>query len=54
MGHRFDVEARFSILDVIGRGAYGVVCAARDEQTKKQVAVKKISSIFGEFIVFYS
>jgi len=42
MGHRFDVDARFQILDVVGRGAYGVVCAAKDEQLNTQVAIKKI------------
>jgi len=46
MGHKFDVESRFSILDVIGRGAYGVVCAGRDELTGQPIAVKRISGIF--------
>lgn len=49
LGSRFDVESRYKIVDVIGRGAYGVVCAAKDLDTvatNKNVAIKKISEIF--------
>mmetsp|Transcript_22401 Transcript_22401/g.46582 ORF Transcript_22401/g.46582 Transcript_22401/m.46582 type:complete len:549 (+) Transcript_22401:136-1782(+) len=51
LGSRFDVESRYQIIDVIGRGAYGVVCAARDDETNGNVAIKKISDIF-EHITF--
>ena len=30
MGIRFDVDVRYDVLDVVGQGAYGVVCAAHD------------------------
>jgi mitogen-activated protein kinase 1/3/mitogen-activated protein kinase 6 len=41
----FDVDQRYSLIDVVGRGAYGVVCAARDEMSGdggELVAIKKV------------
>jgi len=41
----FDVDQRYSLIDVVGRGAYGVVCAARDELAGdggELVAIKKV------------
>ena len=39
----FDVESRYQLLHVIGRGAYGVVCAAHDtENANTNCAIKKI------------
>lgn len=46
MGQHFDVDRRYSLIDVVGRGAYGVVCAARDEEEKSLVAIKKITNAF--------
>jgi hypothetical protein len=46
LGSRFDVESRYSIINSVGQGAYGVVCAARDERTNKAVAIKKIERAF--------
>ncbi|XP_047947077.1 mitogen-activated protein kinase 19-like isoform X3 [Salvia hispanica] len=37
---------RYKILEIIGKGSYGVVCAAIDTQTKEKVAIKKIKDIF--------
>ncbi|XP_022980472.1 mitogen-activated protein kinase 19-like [Cucurbita maxima] len=37
---------RYKILEVIGRGSYGVVCSAIDMQTKEKVAIKRIHDIF--------
>ncbi|KAI4387997.1 hypothetical protein MLD38_000375 [Melastoma candidum] len=37
---------RYKILDVIGKGSYGVVCAAVDTHTGEKVAIKKINNIF--------
>lgn len=51
MGMNFDVDGRYSLLDVVGRGAYGVVCAARDEEAGTLVAIKKISNAF-EHVVY--
>jgi mitogen-activated protein kinase 1/3/mitogen-activated protein kinase 6 len=43
----FDVDQRYSLIDVVGRGAYGVVCAARDDANGEElVAIKKINSAF--------
>ncbi|KAI3753623.1 hypothetical protein L2E82_25682 [Cichorium intybus] len=37
---------RYKILEIIGKGSYGVVCAAVDTQTGEKVAIKKITNIF--------
>ncbi|PKU73430.1 mitogen-activated protein kinase 10 isoform X1 [Dendrobium catenatum] len=37
---------RFKILEVIGKGSYGVVCSAIDTLTGEKVAIKKIHDIF--------
>ncbi|KAK9688704.1 hypothetical protein RND81_09G005300 [Saponaria officinalis] len=37
---------RYKILEVIGKGSYGVVCAAIDTHTGEKVAIKKITDIF--------
>ncbi|CAN4117646.1 unnamed protein product [Withania somnifera] len=37
---------RYKILEIIGKGSYGVVCAAIDTQTGEKVAIKKITNIF--------
>ncbi|CAA0816358.1 Mitogen-activated protein kinase 19 [Striga hermonthica] len=37
---------RYKILEIIGKGSYGVVCAAIDTQTGEKVAIKKITDIF--------
>ncbi|GER29136.1 mitogen-activated protein kinase [Striga asiatica] len=37
---------RYKILEIIGKGSYGVVCAALDTQTGQKVAIKKITDIF--------
>ena len=46
LGTTFDVDERYVILDSVGQGAYGVVCAARDDKTGKMVAIKKIHKAF--------
>lgn len=37
---------RYRILEIIGKGSYGVVCAAIDTHTGEKVAIKKINDIF--------
>ncbi|KAL9346205.1 hypothetical protein Peur_061058 [Populus x canadensis] len=37
---------RYKILEVIGKGSYGVVCAAIDTHTGEKVAIKKINNVF--------
>ncbi|KAL6536058.1 Mitogen-activated protein kinase 10 [Orobanche hederae] len=38
--------SRYKILEVIGKGSYGVVCSAIDTHTGEKVAIKKIHDIF--------
>ncbi|XP_024527404.1 mitogen-activated protein kinase 15 isoform X1 [Selaginella moellendorffii] len=38
--------SRYKILEVIGKGSYGVVCSATDMHTGDKVAIKKINDIF--------
>jgi mitogen-activated protein kinase 1/3/mitogen-activated protein kinase 6 len=45
-GSSFYLDRRFTILETIGSGAYGVVVAARDQVTGQQVAIKKIEKAF--------
>jgi serine/threonine protein kinase len=47
----FDVPLlgnRYTLVSVIGEGAYGVVCSAVDNQTREKVAVKRIRRVFDE------
>nr|AKP99750.1 mitogen-activated protein kinase 19 [Cucumis sativus] len=37
---------RYKILEVVGKGSYGVVCSAIDMQTGEKVAIKRIHDIF--------
>ncbi|KAJ8755704.1 hypothetical protein K2173_022690 [Erythroxylum novogranatense] len=37
---------RYKILEIIGKGSYGVVCAATDTHTGEKVAIKKINNVF--------
>ncbi len=38
--------SRYQLEEVIGKGSYGVVCAAIDRQTGKRVAIKKVKNAF--------
>lgn len=37
---------RYKVLEVIGKGSYGVVCAAIDRHTGEKVAIKRIHNAF--------
>lgn len=39
-------QRRYEVKEVIGKGSYGVVCAATDHCTKERVAIKKIQNVF--------
>lgn len=43
----FDIESRYKIVDYLGSGAYGVVCAAHDGLNNNIVAIKKCKTLFG-------
>lgn len=45
-GFKFTVDKRYDIFDIVGTGAYGVVAAAVDKLTGKQVAIKKLEVAF--------
>ncbi|CAG9463314.1 unnamed protein product [Pedinophyceae sp. YPF-701] len=42
----FEVDNKYEPIKAIGKGAYGVVCSARDSVTGEKVAIKKISNAF--------
>lgn len=50
-GAKFEVCKNHTVLEPVGQGAYGVVCAAQDEGTKQHIAIKKIENAF-EHITF--
>lgn len=47
-GTKFVVDKKYKIIKPIGHGAYGVVVSARDEETGKKVAIKKIPKAFND------
>ena len=49
--HAFDIDGRYEPMKMIGRGAYGVVCSARDRVRARRgehetVAIKKLTNCF--------
>ncbi|GBG26397.1 Mitogen-activated protein kinase 4 [Hondaea fermentalgiana] len=49
-GSTFEVDTRYTLVDVIGQGAYGMVVAANDSVTGNQVAIKRIRGVFDNMI----
>mmetsp|Transcript_23531 Transcript_23531/g.43702 ORF Transcript_23531/g.43702 Transcript_23531/m.43702 type:complete len:565 (-) Transcript_23531:298-1992(-) len=49
-GSTFEVDTRYTLVNVIGQGAYGVVVAANDSVTGNQVAIKRIRGVFDNII----
>ena len=47
---RFIIDARYMPLKPLGRGAYGVVCSAVDQDTGTKVAIKRIPSAFDDLV----
>lgn len=50
-GTKFETPRRYQVLEPVGQGAYGIVCAARDEAIDEHIAIKKIENAF-EHITF--
>lgn len=50
-GTKFEVSKRYTVLEPVGQGAYGIVCAAQDELNGEHIAIKKIENAF-EHITF--
>jgi serine/threonine protein kinase len=47
MGEAFDLPSYYKVIDYLGAGAYGVVCAAEDcSQDNRMYAIKKCKKIF--------
>ncbi|KAG6617476.1 CMGC/MAPK protein kinase [Phytophthora cinnamomi] len=42
-GSVFKVSSRYQFLNPLGKGSYGIVCAAKDRETGQCVAIKKVS-----------
>ncbi|ORC90774.1 putative mitogen-activated protein kinase 5, putative,protein kinase [Trypanosoma theileri] len=47
-GQMFEVEDRYTLTSVAGSGAYGVVCAAIDNTTFRDVAIKRVGGLFDD------
>lgn len=47
-GVTFTIHEKYRLIKVVGVGAYGVVIAAEDTQSKEFVALKKISGVFDD------
>ena len=48
--HTFTIDTRYSMIRVVGSGAYGVVISATDSTTDKNVAIKMVPRAFNDEI----
>lgn len=48
--HTFTVDTRYSMIRVVGSGAYGVVISSNDSKTNKNVAIKMVPRAFNDEI----
>lgn len=46
MGELFELNSRYRVVDYLGAGAYGVVCAVHDSKCDRIFAIKKCKKIF--------
>ncbi|GLT43266.1 hypothetical protein SLA2020_172290 [Shorea laevis] len=47
LGNIFEVSSKYvPPIQLVGRGAYGIVCCAKNSETKEEVAIKKIWNPF--------
>jgi len=47
---RFEVDVRYQNLKMIGAGAYGLVCKAKDTIRGDEVAIKKVRDVFTDLV----
>lgn len=47
----FVVDERYTVTKELGQGAYGIVCAATNNQTGEGVAIKKLTNVFSKKIL---
>ncbi len=43
-----DVPSRYQVIKRLGEGSFGFVVAAKDKQTGKRIAIKKIKDAFND------
>lgn len=48
--HTFTLDRRYSLIRVIGSGAYGVVISSKDSKTEENVAIKMVPKAFSDEI----
>lgn len=48
--HTFTIDTRYSMIRVVGSGAYGVVISSKDEKTDENVAIKMVPKAFNDEI----
>lgn len=41
----FEIDDKYTPIKTVGKGAYGVVCSAKNAQTGEKVAIKKIGKV---------
>ena len=46
----FEIDDRYSPIKAVGKGAYGVVCSAKDSVTGEKLAIKKITNAFENLV----
>jgi mitogen-activated protein kinase 1/3 len=49
-GSTFHVDMKYKLIKPIGHGAYGVVVSAKDEESKRKVAIKKVANAFEDLV----
>jgi mitogen-activated protein kinase 7 len=47
----FVVDSRYNVTKELGQGAYGIVCAATNNQSGEGVAIKKVTNVFSKKIL---
>lgn len=47
-GCAFHVAPKYTPLDAIGQGSYGVVCSVRNAESDEKLAIKKITPMAGD------
>jgi serine/threonine protein kinase len=46
----FELDEAYVPIKAIGKGAYGVVCSAKNKDTNEKVAIKKITNAFENLV----
>ena len=46
----FEIDDKYEPIKAVGKGAYGVVCSAKNKDTGDNVAIKKITNAFENII----